>query len=545
MPNNFIVNILLKSVLTTDRGSVETGQFVCDQLRDYVASGMAIMVSIDTEIRAGYTLIGKSPQAKRMDEKISWIYQIAGLCRSLKSTIVVEHDQEGSEIAEYLRKFDGRTSVLSPLIVGNTPIGLVLLIDVPDSVLIPEFTDGLDVLSGVLAIKLQNLELIRKQDFEIRKRTDALQESEAYNRFLFDHVVNGLALSTMDGRLLDVNPAFAKISGRTIEETLQLSFWDITPEKSLDEQEVHELLLANDGRYGPNQMQFIHKNERLVPVVLKGARVELNGETLILSTVEDITEITKVQDEVLESSRRFMDVLKNVNLITIILDEQGKTTFCNDYFLSLTGYEAEEVIGNDWFSKFLPEEISTFVEERYKTAIRENKEFDVHYENLILTKQGERRLISWTNNFLRDANGMISGSASLGEDITERKKVENELSKSEARLRAIVEFSSDLIWETNSDGLYSYVSPQIETILGYRAEEVLNFSPINYVADNEKTALKILSDSISADQIPFQDIRNNFVHKTGKLIVLESRGVPLFDVDGQCSGYRGISRVIH
>ena len=59
----------------------------------------------------------------------------------------------------------------------------------------------------------------------------ALQESQSYNRTLFEQSLIGLALTTMDGRMVDINTAFAAIIGRSIEETKQLTYWEITTEK--------------------------------------------------------------------------------------------------------------------------------------------------------------------------------------------------------------------------------------------------------------------------------------------------------------------------
>ncbi|MFY9151277.1 MAG: PAS domain-containing protein [Prolixibacteraceae bacterium] len=403
-----------------DDSVVEIGQFITDQLRTFIKSGLVILVVHDDDIQAGWTIIGKSPHEQKLDEKISWIYQIAGLCNSLDETIFVKHNSLDSELAVLLQKFEGKTSILSPLYVGNSRIGLLLLLDVNYPEELQDLPDNLDLLSGVLALKLKGLEYRQKLDFDKEKRTYALQESEKYNRFLFDHSVTGLALCAMDGSLIDVNPAFSDIIGRSVEETLQLSYWDITPEKYKDQEEVQLSLLETEGKYGPYRKEYIHKSGQLIPVVLKGTMIELNGERFIWSTVEDISELTKIQNEVIETSRRFIDVLKNVNQISVLMDSCGQITFCNDYFLKLTGYESAEVIGNNWFEMFLPEEIASFLSEKQSTAIRENKEFDVHYENEILTKSGERRLIAWTNTFLKDFDGKITGSASLGKDITER-----------------------------------------------------------------------------------------------------------------------------
>lgn len=437
MANHFIVSNLLKKVLGLESSAVEIGQFVTDQLRTFVQAGLVILIVNDEDIQAGLTLIGKSPQERKLDEKISWIYQIARLSHSLKESIIVEHDHPTSEVSVLLQNFGGKMSILSPLNDGNSQVGMLMFLDVSMPEKFQDLRDEIDSLSGILALKLKNLEYSQKLEFYQENRSNALRESEEYNRFLFDHSVTGLVLSAMDGSLIDINPAFSEIIGRTIEETLQLSYSDITPEKYNEQEKIQLELLETNGRYGPYSKEFIHKNGQLIPVVLTGAGIELNGERFIWSTVENISELKKIQSEIIESSRRFIEVLKSVNQISIIMDSGGQITFCNDYFLKLTGYTYDEVIGKDWFEMFLPEEISACVAEKQKNAILEKREFDVHYENEILTKNGERRIIAWTNNFLKDSEGQITGSASLGEDITERnhanKKIREKLDELHGR----------------------------------------------------------------------------------------------------------------
>jgi PAS domain S-box-containing protein len=93
----------------------------------------------------------------------------------------------------------------------------------------------------------------------------------------------------MNGELVDVNPAYARIIGRTVEETKKLTYWDITPESyRADEQRQLEQLKKN-GQYGPFEKEYIHKDGHLVPVSLKGQLLERDGKQLIWSNVEDIS----------------------------------------------------------------------------------------------------------------------------------------------------------------------------------------------------------------------------------------------------------------
>jgi len=148
------------------------------------------------------------------------------------------------------------------------------------------------------------------------------------------------------------------------------------------------------------------------------------GKTVrIAGVAEDITERKLVADELRESDRRFSDMLGNVELMSIMLDRGARVTYCNDYFLRLTGWQREQVLGQNFIELFIPPDLVGELWE-VKLALHANLPTAWHHENEILTRAGERRLIRWNNSVLRSGIGDVIGTASIGEDITERKRAE-------------------------------------------------------------------------------------------------------------------------
>ncbi|MBC8394331.1 MAG: PAS domain S-box protein [Deltaproteobacteria bacterium] len=118
-----------------------------------------------------------------------------------------------------------------------------------------------------------------------------------FNRNLFEALPVGLALALMDGTLVDINPAYATIIGRTIEETKKLTYWDITPEKYTDQEQQQLKSLTETGKYGPYEKEYIHKDGHLVSVRLQGKMIERDGIKYIWSSVEDISDRKRVEKE--------------------------------------------------------------------------------------------------------------------------------------------------------------------------------------------------------------------------------------------------------
>ncbi len=137
----------------------------------------------------------------------------------------------------------------------------------------------------------------------------SIQESEAYNRSLFELSPIGLVLTDMDGQLIDINPAYAAIIGRNIEETRELSYWDITPKKYAAEEEKKLKSLEKTGRYGPYEKEYIHKDGHSVPVRLQGCYLQKDGKKYIWSSVENITEQKQFRDKLLRNENRLQSLV--------------------------------------------------------------------------------------------------------------------------------------------------------------------------------------------------------------------------------------------
>ena len=135
--------------------------------------------------------------------------------------------------------------------------------------------------------------LVFLRDISVRKSAEeALLASEHRFRHLFFEAPVGHALNRLeDGWFVSVNPAFAAITGYTLEELNGLSYWDLTPQE-FEAQEAQQLAsLRGTGHYGPYEKEYLRKDGSRVPVLLNGSLIrDADGTPLILSVVSDITE---------------------------------------------------------------------------------------------------------------------------------------------------------------------------------------------------------------------------------------------------------------
>jgi len=114
----------------------------------------------------------------------------------------------------------------------------------------------------------------------------------------------------------------------------------------------------------------------------------------------------------------------------------------------------------------------------------------------------------------------------------------------EQRFRALVESTSDWIWETGADGTYSYCSPRVRDLLGYDPSEMIGHTPLDFMPPDEAERVRALVAKAFGAREPIVAFENTNLHKDGREVVLETSALPMLDEQGALLGYRGIDRDI-
>ena len=127
----------------------------------------------------------------------------------------------------------------------------------------------------------------------------------------------------------------------------------------------------------------------------------------------------------------------------------------------------------------------------------------------------------------------------------EFKQAQEALRKSEERFKQVAENAGDWIWEVNAEGLYTYSSPVVEKILGYKPEELVGKKYFyDFFAPNVKERLKKAAFEAFAKGESVKGFVNPNVHKNGSIVILETNGTPIVNDKGNLCGYRGADRDI-
>jgi diguanylate cyclase (GGDEF)-like protein/PAS domain S-box-containing protein len=242
-----------------------------------------------------------------------------------------------------------------------------------------------------------------------------------------------------------------------------------------------------------------------------------------------------------ESEKKYRELVQNTNSIILRMDINGCITFFNEFAQIFFGYTEDEILGKNLVGTIVPEMDSShrYLRAMIKDIIKNPERYAVN-ENENIRRNGERVWVLWTNKSVFDKDGHISEILCIGNDITERKHAEEALRESEKRFKQLAESAGEWIWEVDADGLYTYSSPVVEKILGFKSKEIIGKKHFfDLFAPDVREDLKKGAFEAFASKGSFKNFVNTNVHKNGSLVILETSGIPIIDDKGNFLGYRG------
>ncbi len=218
-------------------------------------------------------------------------------------------------------------------------------------------------------------------------------------------------------------------------------------------------------------------------------------------------------------------------------DAQGIYTGCNKAFEGFLGKRKNEIIGKTVYD-VSPSDLAKIYHEKDLDLMHQRG--TQIYESSVKYADGNRRDVIFHKAAFMNTDGSLGGLIGLTLDITERKKAEERLQKSEERFQQVAENIKEWVWEVDSNGLYTYGSPTVEKLLGYKLEEVVGKKHFyDFFCLDEQEELKEAAFSVFAEKQFFKEFINRNINKDGIEVWLSTSGVPIIDDNGNLLGYRG------
>ena len=253
------------------------------------------------------------------------------------------------------------------------------------------------------------------------------------------------------------------------------------------------------------------------------------------STFRDVTAHQQAEEALRRSEARLRALFTAMTDVVFVMDSRGRYLEIAPINPDLLYRPAADLLGKTVHEVFDAPQADFFVE-HIRRALATRETTNVEYSLQIGDKE------TWFAAAISplEADTVVF----VARDITQRKRAEEALRQSEQRFRDLVEATSDWVWEVDENAVYTYASPRVRDLLGYEPTEVVGKTPFHFMPRDEARRVKRIFRRACARGKPVSSLENANLTKDGRLVFLETSGVPLFDREGRLRGYRGIDRDI-
>lgn len=250
----------------------------------------------------------------------------------------------------------------------------------------------------------------------------------------------------------------------------------------------------------------------------------------------------KLADEELKKKEEnFRTLTENIPDVIARFDKDLRHMYVNKAIEKVTGIPSASFIGKTNEDLGMPAdriaEWNDYMHRAFKTGQQQTFEFIfqspagiVYFSALVVPE------------FIGE--GQVGTLLTVTRNITEKKKAEIALRKSEERLRDIIFSTADWIWEVDEKGKYTYSSQQDIDLFGFGPDEIIGKTPFDFMPTDEAKRVGALFQELLDKKEPIRDLENWNIGKNGERICLLTNGLPIFDPDGQFIGYRGVDKNI-
>ncbi len=288
------------------------------------------------------------------------------------------------------------------------------------------------------------------QDITDRKRAEnALRKSEMKFRSLAENTWDYITRYDRDLRHTYVNAACARATGIPAGEFIgkthrelgfgeeQCGIWEEKIRTVFDTGMPQQWEFEFDGAQGR-----IHLDWRLVPELTGDGKV-----SSVLGVSRDVTGRAMAADALRRKSDFVESLIETARTVILVLDPDGTIVRFNRYMVEISGFTLKEVKGLCWFETFIPERCRDDMREQFKKALEGSPTRG--RITPMLTRDRKELQVEWYDEILRDARGRAIGLLAVGNDVTEKKSLEDQLRRAQ-KLEAIGTLAGGIAHDFNN-----------------------------------------------------------------------------------------------
>jgi len=388
---------------------------------------------------------------------------------------------------------------------------------------------------------LQELEEKERRLAELEKKLSELdtqgEHACIYRRAL--DKADDLTVIIQDGKYVYVNDRHLNLFGRGPQDLIGLPLGGFIHEE--DRPRVMEYQrLRQEGKAAPSiyDIRLTMPDGSVRDGEVSAMDIEYEGRGASLAFVRDITERKRIEAALRESRDQFNRMMDSVSDIIIVLDSRGNVTFESPSMARILGYSPGHFIGTSPFPLIHEEDVENVLAEFAEVIRNENTGTPTEFR--IRKADGSWIWLAAVGSNLSEAPG-VQGMVITARDVTEKRRMEDQLRQSEARFRDLVDLLPQVVYESNELGIFTFMNLYGLSLFGYTEEEFAAGIPVLQIIapeDRRRASENIslaMSGELNQTRSEYTAIRKN--GETFPIFVSSSFIVK----DGMIRGLRGIA----
>jgi PAS domain S-box-containing protein len=348
------------------------------------------------------------------------------------------------KLFDFVPEYDWARSVSDfEILVSGKSVNGEMDVITPKGIFTVEYRDNPIIRAG----KVIGVQIILTDITERKRAEESLRESEERFRRLYEQAPLGYQSLDAEGCFIDVNQAWLDLLGYSRDQVIGRCFGDFLAPQEVKAFRQRFTRFKATGEVHVD-LEMVQRDGSTILVHIDG-RIGHDEHGQFKQThciLYDITERKRAEQLLRRERDKAQKYLDVAAVIMVAIDAEQRVGLINKKGCQILGYSEDEILGKNWFNNFLPERIRSDVKGKFKRVLSGQSDVSEYYENPVLTKSGEERLIAWHNTVLRDEKGQVIAALNSGEDITERKQAEEALAQERNLLRALMDNIPDNIY---------------------------------------------------------------------------------------------------
>ena len=361
-----------------------------------------------------------------------------------------------------------------------------------------------------------------------------LKASQEFLNYILDAIPDPIFVKDEQHRWLVFNDAFCQFMGHSREELIGKSDYDLFSKEEADVFCEKDDLVFTSGVENENEEYITDSQGKVHAISTKKSVVQdATGNKFLVGTIRDITVRKQAEEGLRESEQRFRATFEQAAVGIAHAGLDGRFIRLNQKFCEIVGYNHAELTTKRFLDITYSEDGN--IDKQYKDQLLSGEIETYTREKRYVRKDGSTVWVNLTSSLVRKPSGEPDYLIKVIQDISDRKRSQEDLKVAKERLELVNYASQDGLWDWNLVTGEIYYSPRWKEMLGYLDYELPNelVSWEKVIFEKDRIAALKLVEDYNCGRVSRFQVTQRFYHKNGSTVYILSRATHLKDADGR------------